>query len=338
MDISQAQVLILSDGRTGHENQSRGVAAALGFPDPEVITLQKAYPQRWLKWLPVSLLYSNWGVAQEAARHSHLLMATGSGPTRASAKLKENFPHLFNVALLRPTVPFAAFDVVSCPLHDGAGNAPNLVTTLGNTNLITSEKLAQEGQRWAKRLSSVRGFKVAVLVGGPSGHGGIAEREVGPFFQSLIATLKAQHSEGAGLLITTSRRTTPGMLAAIQAELQAGGLPFHLWHPADPQNRDNPYFAYLHHAHAVLVSADSTSMVSEACTSGKPVYVWGERAGLPSKFQQLYTTLINQGRLVWWDGQFSLRAPAAPLLDTQVVAGFIRAKWQKRYGVGGIFQ
>ena len=35
----------------------------------------------------------------------------------------------------------------------------------------------------------------------------------------------------------------------------------------------NPYFAMLGWADAILVTADSVSMLSDACTTGKPVYL-----------------------------------------------------------------
>ncbi len=332
MNLADARVLIMSDGRVGHENQARGVAAALGFPDPEILTLKRAYPQRWLGWLPPQWLYRNWHVVAGAAAQAQLLIAAGRGPTKALAVLKKSLPQLFTVALLRPGGKFSSYDVVSAPLHDGIAAAPNFITSLGNLNLITSERLALEGQRWAKRLNHVRGFKLAVLLGGPSKHGGLAEDAVGPMIEALATTLKANHSEDAGLLVTTSRRTTPKMRTDLEAALKASGLGYFLWHPDDATARDNPYFAFLHHANAVVVSADSTSMVSEACTAGKPVYVWGEAKSLPRKFQQLYQSLMQQGRLVYFAGNLQLRAPAAPLLDTPLVAGFIRARWQRRFG------
>ena len=45
---------------------------------------------------------------------------------------------------------------------------------------------------------------------------------------------------------------------------------------------DNPYFAYLALADALLVTADSVSMVSEAAATGKPVQYRDRRAATAS--------------------------------------------------------
>lgn len=335
MELTKARVLIVSDGRAGHLSQSLGVATALGFADPEVLRLQRNYPQRWLSWLPLPWLYHNWPAVEAAAAESDLLIGTGGGPSRALRQLKHQQPKLFTVAIMRPVGRLADYDVVTTPQHDTPKAASNLIVTLGNVNPITPEKLALEGQRWTKRLMHLRGFKVALLVGGPSKHGGLQQpHEVTALVEALAKTLKAQHSNGAALLVSTSHRTPPALVETLEAALNRSEIPFYLWQPGNPTARDNPYFAYLHHAQAVVVTADSTSMVSEACTSGKPTYVWGNPAQIPAKFNRLYGSLIKQGRLKWWDGQLTLRPPAPPLLDTMLVAGFIRARWAKRFGPG----
>lgn len=333
MELSKARILVISDGRAGHNSQSLGVATALGFSDPEIIRLQRVYPQHWLSWLPLRLLYRNLPAVLAAGAQADLLVGTGGGPRRVLRYLKGIYPRLFTVAVMRPKDRLSNYDVVAVPQHDRPSHAPNLITTLGNISPITEDKLAMEGQRWAKRLSHLRGFKVALMVGGPNRHGGLQQpEEITALVEALSKALKAQHSEGASLLVSTSIRTSPALAAALEAALEESELPHYLWQHGNPSTRDNPYFAYLYHAQAVVVTGDSTSMVSEACTSGKPTYLWGDSAKLPTKFNRLYASLLKQGRLKWWDGKLDLRPPAAPMLDTVLVAGFIRARWVKRFG------
>ena len=60
-DIAKARVMILSDGRTGGENRSIGLAEMLGFKDPEVVTMKPQYGNKFLKLLPVGMLYTDYG-------------------------------------------------------------------------------------------------------------------------------------------------------------------------------------------------------------------------------------------------------------------------------------
>src|SRR3546814_13124599 len=68
-------------------------------------------------------------------------------------------------------------------------------------------------------------------------------------------------------MVTPSRRTGPDNEAILRARL--AGLPAEIW---DGEG-ENPYFAYLGLADAILVTADSVNMVCEAASTGKPVYV-----------------------------------------------------------------
>jgi hypothetical protein len=73
--------------------------------------------------------------------------------------------------------------------------------------------------------------------------------------------------------------------AAIRVLREDLGVPthFYAWQPGAA---DNPYFGYLALADAFIVTADSVSMLAEACATGKPLYLFdlgtgsqGMRAG-----------------------------------------------------------
>ncbi|MBT5646243.1 MAG: hypothetical protein HOJ41_00140, partial [Rhodospirillaceae bacterium] len=57
---------------------------------------------------------------------------------------------------------------------------------------------------------------------------------------------------------------------------------------------DNPYFGLLGLADAIVVTADSVSMVSEACATGKPVHVI-ELDGGSAKFARFHEALRRAG-------------------------------------------
>ena len=58
---------------------------------------------------------------------------------------------------------------------------------------------------------------------------------------------------------------------------------------------ENPYHAFLAAADAFLVSADSVNMVSEACFTGKPVYVLPLEGGGGSKFERFHNEMRDAG-------------------------------------------
>jgi hypothetical protein len=76
---------------------------------------------------------------------------------------------------------------------------------------------------------------------------------------------------GGSLLITTSARTPAATIAALAAVVAHQPNHFFQW---SPNAVDNPYFGYLALADAIVVTGDSISMLTEACATRKPVYIF----------------------------------------------------------------
>jgi mitochondrial fission protein ELM1 len=339
MDIAKARVLVISDGRAGGENQSLGVVDMMGFKNPEILTLRMAFThplaRTFLRWLPVSMVYEDMPKILKMAAAADLIIGAGHGVTRVMRACKAAKPSLFLVALMRPAGGVTGFDAVAIPQHDRPPSGENVIATLGNCNLVTRERLQVEADRWRTRLQRLKGLKVAVMVGGNNRHGQFDAHRATQMIEDIAKVLKANATQGGALMVTASRRSGPEMIAALDAALvhveKAYGVTSYFWAPGNPTARDNPYMAYLALADAVVVTADSSSMVSEAATAGKPVYIWGEPKRVPRKFRLFYDAMVRQGRARWWNGQLTLRAPASALLDTLLVAGFVRARWAKRF-------
>ena len=72
---------------------------------------------------------------------------------------------------------------------------------------------------------------------------------------------------GGSVLIIPSRRTDPWVGENLEGRLE--GLSVYLWKGSDP----NPYRDVLDRADYLCVTQDSVSMLSEACYTGRPVYL-----------------------------------------------------------------
>ncbi len=67
---------------------------------------------------------------------------------------------------------------------------------------------------------------------------------------------------------------------------------FHVWNDAD-KNSENPFYGFLGLADAVIVTGDSISMCSEACATGKPVYIYYSPDVVSPKHQQFIEELFQ---------------------------------------------
>jgi mitochondrial fission protein ELM1 len=88
--------------------------------------------------------------------------------------------------------------------------------------------------------------------------------------------------------VSPSRRTGAAGIALLRERLK--GFSTAIWDGSG----DNPYFAYLALADAVLVTADSISMISEAAATGKPVHVIDLDGG-NAKFARFHGTMQAAG-------------------------------------------
>ena len=119
-------------------------------------------------------------------------------------------------------------------------------------------------------------------------------------------------------MVTPSRRTGPRNEAALRQALS--GVPAAIWDGTG----ENPYFAYLAHADAILVTPDSVSMVSEACATGKPVFVVGDVP--PSgKLRAFHDGLAAGGMTRPFTGRLETWH-YAPLDETARVAHLVRER------------
>ena len=314
---------VLDDGRKGNLNRCLGVAAGLGFTDPEVIAVRAKWHTRLLDWLPVRWVFDG---LPKVADFPDVVLAAGARGSRVLAWMKGQDAGVFGVQIMRPAKGYGVYDVVIMEAHDNPPKRTNVCVTTGAVNHITKDKLTQEAQRWESRLKHCGKPRLAVMVGGGSKHGVFGVAEAARLAEEMLAGAK---ENGLSLLVTTSRRTGAEATAVLEkAFTQQTKVAVHFWKPDDPLARDNPYLAYLASADAVVVTGDSISMVSEAASAGKPVYVWVGDGKLPRKFATFLETMKTQGRVRIWGGKLNLRPPAGAMMDTALAVGFVLSRWR----------
>ncbi len=172
-------------------------------------------------------------------------------------------------------------------------------------NSIDGDFLQAQAQRWQPAFKHLPRPYIAVMAGGNSGPFTFGAKAA----SRLVAMSTALAKEmGGSLLISSSSRTPPEAIDILASE-QAVPQHFYRWRAGDS---DNPYYGYLGLADAVVVSADSISMLSEACATGKPVYMFDPGAGkyamrqpntLRDEGNDFRLTALLYGALMRWGAQ-----------------------------------
>lgn len=310
----------LSDGNPGNANPCLGLAEAVGF----VVTTKRIAARPPWSWLPPGLWLAPL-MALDADSDPltppwpNLLIACGrqvAAPAAAIGRAAKG--GTFTVQLLDSRMAPERFDLVVTPRHDRLGGA-NVIATLGALNRITPERLAAEAERMAASVAHLPSPRVAVLVGGATKRHDLTAETVERLGDSL-ATFAAEHH--AGLMVTASRRTGEANSAMLRRRL--GDVASVMWDGAG----ENPYFGYLGLADAIVVTSDSVAMASEACATGKPVYVYTLPGG-SAKFERFHSGLEQAGCARRFDGSLE-NWRYAPLRETAQVASEVRRRMEDR--------
>lgn len=310
---------VLSDGKAGMENQCLGLAEAVGAT-PVVKRIHLKTPWRQLSpYLPLSLDH---GLTPDsdalAPPWPDLLITSGRQAVGAALAIRRRSGgRTFCVHIQNPGVPFGWLDLVVMPAHDRKVG-PNVMESLGALHRVTAARLAAEAAAFAPELDHLPRPRVAVLVGGSNGVYQLTPAVTAQLADRL-ATLARQ---GIGLMVTPSRRTGPENEAVLRQHLQ--GLPAVVWDGAGA----NPYFGYLGLADAVLCTGDSVSMVSEAASTGKPVYVIALE-GKSAKFDRFHQLMVERGVTRPFTGVVENWTPT-PLDDTPRVAAEVLRRMAAR--------
>ena len=282
--------LVVSDGRRGIENQALGLAEAVARVT--TITIQTVHLPR-----------SGAVAAPPGAREGvDLWIGCGRAARRAARAHKAALPGARFVYVQDPRADYDVFDLIVAPRHDRLSGR-NVLPILGSPNRITPERLSEGEAEFSETLASLPRPRVAVLLGGDSKHHRFNETTCA----NLLETVERIAAQAGSVMITPSRRSPASFRTAL-AERFGGKSNVWLHHGDGP----NPYFAFLSAADWICVTEDSTNMLCEAASAGKPVYRLLVD-GKPGKFRRLYAGLEGEGAVRPFLGE--LERWAAPGLD-----------------------
>lgn len=307
------QIWAVSDGRAGNRQQASALAAALGRGSVDELVLRTRAPWRWIaprRWPGAAQAF---GAAFADGPTPALAIGCGRQAALATRLLRERGAKA--VQILDPRIDPSHWDLVVAPEHDGLRGG-NVVALLGSLNPVDDAWLAQARDRFAA-FSLLPQPRTALLLGGTSAHARFDRMA----FEVLASKLEAVLArDGGSVLITTSRRTPNELRDALRHRYdETPGL---VWR--GPEDGENPYPGLLAWADRIVCSPDSVNMISEACATAAPVYVFDPSrvGGRPRRFVD---ELLRRGRIRAMDAELT-PFEAEPLRETARVAAEIRQR------------
>jgi uncharacterized protein len=278
-------VWVLHDGKPGMASQALGLAEATGF---RFVEKQLSVRRPWA-WLPPQLWLAplraaNEGGVRLAPPWPDLVIGCGRHSAMPALAIRRaSGGRTFAAQIQDPRVGRGEFDLLFVPEHDRL-RGPRAVVTRGAIHRVTPARLAAEARRFPT-LAGLRRPILGVLIGGANRSYRLSLDRLAGIAEAIARILRAS---GGSAVVTPSRRTGAAGIALLRERL--AGLPAEIW----DGRGDNPYYAYLAVADALLVTADSVSMVSEAAATGKPVHIV-ELEGGDAKFCRFHAGMREAG-------------------------------------------
>ncbi|HKZ96102.1 MAG TPA: mitochondrial fission ELM1 family protein [Hyphomicrobiaceae bacterium] len=320
--LAGARGWIITDGKAGHEVQTRGVFDALGLDYEMKPVRPKGLFKALSPWMPVSP-NERFGTPASifCPPWPDFAISIGRTTTPYIRALKRRAGlKTYTIILQDPKTNAAAADLYWVPEHDTRRGA-NVITTLTAPHGFTQSRLGELRSAMPPAIAALPSPRVAVMLGGATRVFRYGDEDL----TRLGAALASLQRLGAGLMITPSRRTSAEI--AHRVRLATEGSPRLIW----DREGENPYPYYLAHADALIVAGDSINMTGEACATGKPVYVFMPSGG-SAKFRRFHTALRAHGATRPLPEHFEALETwtYAPLDSATLIAAEIERRWTRR--------
>ena len=291
---NSAKAIVLTDGKAGHENQSKAFARALGL-DIELVPVKFKSPfHKMLSYLfdrlgirTVGLLHGLDELLNSPTPplpHSSTIIGTGSGTFYAAKVLARRLGAKCGVVLYPRGYDLSSFDCILAPSFDNPAKLPNVIEI--PANLVANDAAFYEKgvAAFKERYHGATDNLVGVIVGGPNK---CSSMTVGWMKARLDEIFAA--NRGASLCVTTSRRTPADVEALVDSYPWAYKLIY-------SKDHFNPIPAFVQLAKRLYVTAESTGMLSEACTFGNAeVVALDNLKPGPHKFRRFVENLRRDG-------------------------------------------
>ena len=282
------KAIVLTDGKAGHENQSKAFARALGL-DFEIVPVKFKSPFRkalsyLLDFIGVrTLSLLEFQPAGETPPKAGIAIGTGSGTFYAAKALAAKGAKC-GVVLYPRGYRLSGFDCILAPSFDSPAKRPNVVEIPANIVANDAAFYEKGVAAFRERYQGAADNLVGVIVGGPNKCSTMTAEWMKARLDEIFAA-----NEGAELCVTTSRRTPADVEALVDSYPWAYKLIY-------SKDHFNPIPAFVRLAKRLYVTAESTGMLSEACTFGTAEVVALDNLNPgPHKFRRFVENLRAAG-------------------------------------------
>jgi hypothetical protein len=260
------KALLLTEGAHGKVSQAEGLAKALNLDFSHCfVNLKKPWRYFPINLVPVTKSVIDGKIPDQI--ENQVLISCGKNSIITSLFLKKKNKNLFNIHVQNPKVNFSNFDLIVAPEHDQVKGS-NVLSTFGALHYITKQEINNSNNFFSKYNFSERDKIVSLILGGPNRYYEFNEIDLGSIFLSIKENFL---NKGFKLIIVRSRRTPDNIIDFAKIFFLNSAV------VTDFVSKEF-YLSALKLSKIIIVTCDSTSMISECAITQKPIFVAKMRA------------------------------------------------------------
>ena len=259
--MGKLKALLLTQGMHGMISQVEGMAKALNTEYSHKI-VRLSFPWNLVppKFTPISEIILKDKIYLTESEIPDLIISCGRKSVIPSIIIKKKNPKVFTIHIQDPKVSLKNFDAIVAPEHDNL-KGDNIYNSKGAIHYITEQEISKASQYLADKIKSEK--IVSLILGGPNKYYGFNSDQIINIFSQIKSIFV---SDGYKVIIIPSMRTPKETIDLAIKEMSSCG---HVVNKVDKQAYLSAYALASH----IIVTCDSTSMISEAATSDKPIFI-----------------------------------------------------------------
>ncbi|MAR58203.1 MAG: nucleoside-diphosphate sugar epimerase [Rickettsiales bacterium] len=256
--MSKLKGLLLTEGMHGMISQVEGLAKAL---DLDFIHEKIELNNFWKFFPPKITPIQKFVFKNKIINDFDIVISCGRKSVIPSIYLKKKFKNrIMNIHIQDPKVSLDNFDYVVAPEHDGL-NGKNVLKSKGAIHYIREAEL-KENEFYLK--SQIKKEKIITLIiGGPNKYYDYNISDIEEIFSKVQKNFLDKNYQ---LILIPSMRTPIGIIEKAKNFFDNDQI---IINDVDKK----AYLSSLRLARHIVITCDSTSMISEAAITGKPIYV-----------------------------------------------------------------
>ena len=258
--MTKLKGILLTQGMHGMISQAEGLAKALDID----FTHHTVELNKFWKIVPPKITPISQNVYKKIDHENFdVIISCGRKSVIPSIHLKNNSnKKVFNIHIQDPKVDLKHFDFIVAPEHDSI-KGQNVISTKGAIHYLTENEINENKDYLNSFIKKDERIIWTLIMGGPTKYYDYSTKNINEIFKTLSELSKKHNFQ---LVIIPSMRTPTNII-------QYANDYFGDDHTVIMDVDKKAYLSALAIAQNIIVTCDSSSMISEAALTGKPIYV-----------------------------------------------------------------